>query len=52
MEYNFNENDQRNPSSIADTVGDLVGDLVGSLLDLIASYGETLSAVFVSKKYK
>jgi Na+/H+-translocating membrane pyrophosphatase len=47
LENKFVENDQKNPSSIADNIGDLVGDLTGSVLDLITIFNESISAISI-----
>ncbi|MBQ4594711.1 MAG: sodium-translocating pyrophosphatase [Akkermansia sp.] len=43
-EYHFNEDDPRNPATIADHVGDNVGDVAGMGADLYESYAGSILA--------
>jgi len=45
--YDMEEDDPRNPSTIADLVGDNVGDIAGMGSDLFGSFAESSCAAFI-----
>mmetsp|Transcript_69414 Transcript_69414/g.149700 ORF Transcript_69414/g.149700 Transcript_69414/m.149700 type:complete len:151 (+) Transcript_69414:573-1025(+) len=45
--YDMEEDDPRNPSTIADLVGDNVGDIAGMGSDLFGSFAESCCAAFI-----